>query len=473
MGAQFARYAEDIRRRWWIVLLVAGFAVAAMVLNSSDSQPKYVGKALLVQSTPGRTPEQDATMAVGYALLFNEPVTIGRMREQAGVHDRVTLEAKTVAASPILTIEATADDPELAQTAAARVAAAFRRDINAVRRADYAEQIAAAERALKSAQAQREPDGGMSPMVPVVQARLDTLRADAADQLQELQLRAGVSTTDPEFAFQLGTAAAGGLFLGVLAALGLAAMSPRLVTTRDVARKTGVEPLVEVPPGGSIEANRLREDRLRMLTNVVSRLDTPKSAVIALTDCRGAHEAPELAVAIARLSALQGRRTVLVHADNGDWQGAGHPGFNEALADSSLVTGALVDGMVDALKILPAGTPVADRYALLGRDRIDAVLDELRMDAETVVLVAPSIVDSIEATAVCAAADATLLVVGRLSSRAGDVTAAAEALAEARAVLIGAVVVDGRHQRTGHPAATLVRQPDDATDTPVPRGWQP
>ena len=103
----------------------------------------------------------------------------------------------------------------------------------------------------------------------------------------------------------------------------------------------------------------------------------------------------------------------------------------------------LIDGDVESLKILPAGSTLADRYSLVTRERIDAVLDKLRTDADTIIVAAPSIAETTEAQLVCAAADATILVVTRGSSRAGDVTSAAEVLAKAHAVLLGAVLIDG------------------------------
>ena len=118
------------------------------------------------------------------------------------------------------------------------------------------------------------------------------------------------------------------------------------------------------------------------------------------------------------------------------------PAFNDALADSGLVHEVLKDGDVESLKILPAGSTLADRYPLVTRERIDAVLDKLRTDADTIIVAAPSIAETTEAQLVCAAADATILVVTRGSSRAGDVTSAAEALAKAHAVLLGAVLID-------------------------------
>ena len=59
-------------------------------------------------------------MVVGYMTIFNDPATITRLRTTTKIPEDVTFEARTVAASPILAIEATADDPKVAQDAAYR-----------------------------------------------------------------------------------------------------------------------------------------------------------------------------------------------------------------------------------------------------------------------------------------------------------------------------------------------------------------
>jgi hypothetical protein len=71
----------------------------------------------------------------------------------------------------------------------------------------------------------------------------------------------------------------------------------------------------------------------------------------------------------------------------------------------------------------------------------------------------------------CAAAERTVLVAAKGKSRAGDVTAAAEALAKANAVLLGAVLIEGsddgqtfwRHARR---SAAVGSQPEPVI-TPV------
>jgi polysaccharide biosynthesis transport protein len=446
------RRIDQIRRRWWVVLAVVGVAMASAALPLLLTNPTYVGKSTLVLSSTGRTPEQDAVMAVGYATLFNDPATIVRLTATHNVPEGLTFAAGTVAASPILTMEATAEDPEVAQDAAQTMAYAFRDDINLVRQADYEKAIREAQRQLDTLLRQPGPDGLVNPLVPVVQTRLDAMRDNSTDGLQILQLRAGVTNNAPNIVLVLALRAAGGLVLGVLAALGLATLSTRLGDSADLMEKTGIEPLVEVPAGGSIERNRLREDRLRTLANIVNLQDSPKSTVVALTDCRGARGARDLAEVVARLSAQQGYRTVLVYADNDASHQTQSAGFNEALEDSRLAISVLKDGAVGSLKVMPSGSVVADRYSLMSRERIVAVFDELRTGADTIVIVAPSIADTIDSQPICAAADFTVAVVGSRSSRAGDVTAAVDALADAHAVLLGAVMVEGKPTRMTGPA---------------------
>ena len=442
------RRIDQIRRRWWVVLLIAGIAMLSAALPLLFGNPKYVASSTLVLSASGRSPIENAPLAVGYVTIFNEPRTIGRLRATLNIPEDVKFEARTVAASPILTIEATAGEPEVAQDAAENMAAAFRDDIASVRKAGYAKAIQNSQRQLDSLLAQPGPDGLMNPLAPIVQTRLDQLQSEAGtNPLEDLQPRAGVTKNAPNIVLELVMRGVGGLVLGILAALGLAALSTRIADSADLLDKTGIEPLVEVPAGGSIERNRLREDRLRALANIVSLQDLPKSTVVALTDSRGARGARDLAEALARLSAQQGCRTVLVYADNAASQEMEGAGFNDVLADSGLVDCVLKNGAVDSLKVMPSGSVVADRYSLVSRDRVVTLFDELRTGADTIVIVAPSIADTIDSQPICAAADLTMLVVGRRSSRVGDVTSAVDALADAHAVLLGTVLVDGTERR--------------------------
>jgi hypothetical protein len=438
---------RQVRKRWWLVLLCAGVAVLS-ALPTLHEPRQYMATSTLVLSSSHHL--DDTTMAIGYSTLFNDPATIGRLRAANNIPPDVEFACKTVASSPIIAISSTASDPEIAQDSAQVMAEAFRDDVNAVQRSAYDKAIQANQDQLNALVSRPvPPDGTPDPLIPILAQRLDTLRSELTGQLQELQVRAGVVEIPSKRVFGIAARAVGGLLLGIVAALGMAAVSTRLDGSADVLDKTGVEPLVEIPAGGSQARNRLREDRLRALANIVAMQDLPKSTVVAFTDCRGAREAAEMADAVATLSAQKGHQTVLVRADNDARQRTDGAGFNDVITFSDLAQDVLKDGAVAHLKVMTPGSFVDDRYSLITRDRMVALIDELRLNADIIVVAAPPIT-AMEAQQICAAADFTIIVAGRRSSRAGDVTSAIDTLADARAILLGTVLADKTSRRGRH-----------------------
>jgi succinoglycan biosynthesis transport protein ExoP len=454
LNLTWKRRIQQIRQRWWVVAVVGVLAMSVVVAPAVLARPTYVGKTTL--TVPGLSSTEGVPVIIGYMTIFNDPATINRLTATTKFPKGIKFEARTVAASPILSIEATANSPEVAQDAAQGMAEAFRADLNSVKEQGTADYIAELQGKLAGV-AQFAPDGTVNPYFASLSNRIDDARNSLSGSLQVLQFRAGVAKHAPKISSTLVRGAAVGLVLGILAALALAAWSTRLTNSADLRDKTGIEPLVEMPKSGSIERNSVRRDRLRTLATLVSLQSLPKSTVIALTDSRGGWGARDIAEGLAELSAQQGRRTVLVYADNDPSDdpsdSAGSAGFNDALVHSSHVHGMLKDGDVESLKILPAGSTSADRYPLMARERIVAVLDELRTGADTIVVAAPSIAENAETQLVCAAADVTILVVTK-GSRAGDVTSAAETLGRLDAHLLGAVFIDSSGgKRRGRPSA--------------------
>jgi polysaccharide biosynthesis transport protein len=449
MNVLLKRRIEQIKRRWWVVVAIAALTVTLAGVPLLTAHPTYVGKSELVVSSPLRAPEQDAGLLQGYSVLFNTPATIARLRAANHIPDGITFEAKPVAASPILTIEATADDPKAAEAAAQDMAVAFRQDINAIHEAEKKHTLAdLTSRLDRAAQpASKDPINGN--LAPPLQEEIFNTQHDFTNELQDLQLRAGVTTNAPQGVSSLAVPAAGGLMLGLLAALGLSVLSTRLWSSADIRERTDVEPLVEVPESGSVARNRLREHRLRTLANIVSSGDLGMPKVVAVTDARGARGAQDVAWALAEFWAKKGHRTVLVYADDASCQ-EGSWGFIDAIGDSSRidrVEKVLQYGAVASMRVLRGGSVVADRSSRVTRERIGGLLDKLRPVADTIVVAAPPIADSteaqFEAQVLCAAAERTVLVAAKGKSRAGDVIAAAEALAKAPAVLLGVVLIEG------------------------------
>jgi polysaccharide biosynthesis transport protein len=448
MNVLLKRRIEQIKQRWWVVVAIAALVLILAGVPLLSAHPTYVGKSELIVSSPNRAPEQDAAVVQGYVTIFNTPATIARLRATNHIPDGITFEAKPVAASPILTIEATAGDAKAAETGAQDMAVAFRQDINAIHEADKKKTLADLTSQLERTQASSNNPINPGLAIPL-QEQIFNTQHDSTNELQDLQLRAGVTTIAQPGVGSLVLPAAGGLLLGILAALGLSVLSTRLWSSADVREKTDVEPLVEVPESGSVARSRLREHRLRTLANIVTSggLNMPK--VLALTDVSKGHGAQDLAWALAEFWAKQGHRTILVYADGASCR-EGNWGLIDALGDGSRIDRfekVLQYGPVASMKILPGGSVVTDRSSRVTRERISALLDKLRPLADTIVVAAPPIADCteahFEAHLLCAAADRTVLVVAKGKSRAGDLTAAAEALAKAQAVSLGAVLIEG------------------------------
>ena len=442
MNPVLKRRTDQIRRGWWIVALAVALGAGVAGLISLNQPTTYVGKSVLILSSTGRSPDQDATVAVGYAKLFNEPATVDRLKEVADIPSDIEFEAQTVAASPILTIAATAEGPAVAQDAAQKMAQTFSEDINSVRRNGTDKAIADLQRQMDDLRAQPQPIGIVDPQLGAMQERLDAMKSDTTDQLTELQLRAGVTEIAPVIGFNFAAGIFGGLLVGVFAAIGLASLSTRLRTADDLLHKTGFEPLAEVPAAGSVELAGLRDERIRALANTISLQDLAKSPVIAVTDCRHALGALDLAQGLAELSARQGLQTVLIRGDAAAGADSAERGLNDALADTSLVPALLQAGQAEMLTIIPQGSPTAG-HSYMTRERLSSVLDEFGTRADTIILVAPSISDTTDSQIVCAAADLTILVAGIGSTTATDVKTAAASLRSTHAELLGVVMVAG------------------------------
>jgi capsular polysaccharide biosynthesis protein len=449
MSLAFTRHIDQVRQRWWVVVIVAAISVLAAALGALTTPTKYVGKATLVVSSPDRAPEQDAKVVVGYATDFNDPATIDRLKATTSLPQNVTFEATTMAASPILTIVATADDPSVAQQSATRIAAAFRDNVNSAQRAAAVDAIADLQRQINDVR-QRFPNpsnGQPTELETNLQEQINKLQFDATNQLRDLQLQGGVTTIEPKTRRNVALGAAAGILLGVLAALGMAAVSTQVRNSAELLEKTGVEPLVELPSGGSRPVRRMREDRLRTLANILSIDVSSKSTVVALIDSRGVEGARDIADRLAKLLAQQEYRTVLVHAEEAR-QAEENTGFDDVLRDSGMVRVLLKDGEVDTLKILPRGGLFANHYSRFTRARIGAVLDELRPGADAVILAAPSLADTPDAQLLCAAADLTIVVVDARSSRADDVSSVVGVLERAGADVLGAVLINGSKRQS-------------------------
>lgn len=483
---------ERIRRRGWLVVTVLALAVAATLAASWGEHTTYTAKSTLTIASQNRAPEQDAVLALGYVSYFNEGSYQGILRERANVSDAATFSARTAAASPIVYVEATAPYPALATAAAAAMATTFRDDVNKNLRADRGRAIGELENQIATQRAQLATLPQSSPEVSLLtstilalQDRVAAIQSDTTNQLQDLQLNSGVSSTSPSLVQDLTLAIVGGLILGCAAALGFAALENRLATVHEVREQLGLDTLAVIHGGRGSSAERFKQ-----LANIISLSDLASPAVIAVTAPRGAASVAWIAEGLAFYRAIQHERTLLVRADlHGaaptDKDGSGGPGNPRGVADFLAgVDRAGLDGLPrpgdnGRMQVMPPGTSFGDPYELFAPDRFADLVIRAKAVADLVVIQAPPITEAAEAQVICAAADRTILVIEESATRVTDAAEACQMLVQVEASILGVVITGARRETRArgparpHATAATEFAPDPAGSTelgqvPVP-----
>jgi capsular polysaccharide biosynthesis protein len=441
-GHSLASKLAAVRRYWWIVLAVVCLAVVGALVSTARTPTTYLGRTSLIVSSNDRAPEQDAVLVQGYVSYFNNAAYQQQLLAATGVDAKSSLSAEAAAASPILVISATASDPDSAQSAAIAVAQTFKDDINKVH-----EQKTAA--ALQTLQDELDTARGRNDQIVVgaLQERIGQLQADRENVLQELQNRGGVSAQPPPLFNNLVLALAGGLVIGVLAALALARFSPRLRSRHDVADKIGLNTLVELPGPRTKGAQLRREQRLRQLANILrARLAGP--GVVAVTqamDCAATHV---VARGLAMEWAAQGYATVMVRFGGGRASLPSRigettpPGPVEASASLSRMRAGPVPGMsiLDMRPRLAAGAP------RLPAMKMTELLELEQLVGAFIIIETPAVLDSAEAQAASLAADVTILVIDTPVAKVPETREAVGVLRQPGVVLLGAVLAPVRDE---------------------------
>ena len=130
-------------------------------------------------------------------------------------------------------------------------------DLNKIPAQNDAQELVTLQDQLDTALASNNPDGAQA-VVAELQDQIEQLRADQVNVLQELQAKAACRSRGPRCCGNLLPAVAGGLLLGVLAALVLAESRGGSTPAQDVADKVGLRTLVELPRPGN-KAGRARQ----------------------------------------------------------------------------------------------------------------------------------------------------------------------------------------------------------------------
>ncbi|MUL67664.1 protein tyrosine kinase [Mycobacterium sp. CBMA 234] len=269
---------------------------------------------------------------------------------------------------------------------------------------------------------------------------------------------------------RIGFGAAGGVALGILAALVLGVVDRRVRGRERVADASGSLLMGALPAdparakGAMVDlaaentyAEALRELRNNLRFTVPANREEP-ARVIAVTSPSTADGRTTLAIDLAAVLAETGKRVVLVDGDLRNpavatrldlspaaRQGASDRGLSTVLVgENTIAEGIIAEVPAGAhqISLLPAG-PVSSRPGeLWAGDHTESLFTELRDQFDYVVVDTPPLGKYNDGAVAAALADGALLV-GRIrQTTSGALTRAVQTLKSANAVLIGSVATD-------------------------------
>lgn len=440
-----------VRRGAWLVVLIVAVAVAGAAFSAWHTGTQYSGRAALSIGSPNRAPEQDSVLAQGYVDYFNDEANQQRLLEQAQLQEGVTYSAQLAASSPIIYIDGVGPDSGAVQAGVSGIARALQQDVNDALAKDLEARIGVLRQQMAVHQAEVDGSAGNSQRgtlaaqaVTELQTSINEMQADNSNELQLLQGAAAVAESRPNLPLNLGLAALGGLILGVLAALALAAVRNRMVTGPEVHEKLGIEVLADLAVGDDGEE---RDRRLKRLANLVGNRADPRgrAPIVAVVAPRATTASEWVARVIAGHRAAQGADMVLVGTD------INRPpadlrdllGVADLLADDAggqLAT-VLQPGRPQPLRVIAPGSPGRDPYEQLGTQAVRRLLERVAKQSSGVIVAVPPLLDAPEAQAICATVDDIILVIEANGTPVEDGRQAIQLLAQVNHAPLGAVLV--------------------------------
>jgi capsular exopolysaccharide synthesis family protein len=265
---------------------------------------------------------------------------------------------------------------------------------------------------------------------------------------------------------------AGGLVLGLLLGVVLAALQELLASgarsRRDLER-IGLPLLASVPLQRRRKKGRTPADSMvdapftayaeafRSMRNTLTISSGKPLQVVALVSSLPAEGKTTTSLSLARMMAMSGERTLIIDADP---RGAGllrllpsepEVGLVEVLDEGVAWQSAIQPDVVEGLDILPVSSSEFVQSDVFSKDRLEALLVELRGRYDRIVFDTPPVLGVADARVIASVADAVLMVVRWDKTPRNAIRSTLETLIQDSAVVIGAVftMVDPRSEAAG------------------------
>lgn len=503
MDAQY--YWDILKRRWYILVLVAIAAVGGLIVSSAMQRPSYTSTATLrVILDPG-VAELRLTEASNLRLLntykdvlqsepvisnsiqlLSAPLTVDEVRNNTTVTVVPDTELISVSVRDAKAARARDMANTLANQLIAYVQGLYTSDSKSTVQI-LSEQLTAIQNDI-NADRQRQAgliaQGVTGDQVDVI-SRTITIKESAYDSLlssyetarlaQSFQANsvalispAVEQKAPPKFPapMDLGLGFAVGLVGGLIMVSGLEKTSTRIHSTQQVETLTGLPVLAAVPSGsmardqlrsmqGEGRSDRISESYRLLSINVTALQKEHPTKTILITSPASVQNKSAVATNLARTLAEQGQTTFLVEGD------LRYPAIDKAFGVSNgFNLGALVSKQASfyhaALEAWPAladqpnlfvigaGEPTANPAAVLASPAMNGVIDYLRGRASVALLDSPPVLMASDASVLASKTDGVILVIKQSSTKRTHLLAAIKQLRASGANILGLVFVRRR-----------------------------
>jgi len=424
----FQTIVGAVRRRWWILAIMAVVGIFVGNLASGYATREYTATTRLFVAATGGNSSSEAysgsqfseQRAESYAQMITSEQLTQRVVDKLklpmsaeALSSEVT--AAIVPRTVLLDVSATDPSPDRAAAIANSLADAF----------------------IQYAGPLETPAGQSTPR--------STITVVSRAQVP-------LFPSSPNVGVNAAYGCIGGILVGLVGLALVTVFSRRITSAEELGRFTGAPTVGPITtPDRNVNASMDRFDawrpaeaeELRRLRVYVDAHDPPPQVIlIAPASCGDAANA--LGVGLAAVFSEAGRTTALIAADStldARWFG---------LKDDAAGLGDLLDGRSSFddvlhstarpdLSVVPAGrTPVLE--SLLSSAAMSAFVDDLRKEYDRVVIVTASVNDSSAASVVSAIVDADLLVVHKSKTRRKEIAKAMSELKAARVHLLAVVL---------------------------------
>jgi non-specific protein-tyrosine kinase len=418
-------YMRLVRRGWLLLLLSLIIGVAAALVVTANTPPKYVATITMLVSGDDREGSVSTALQAGalsqqrvqsYATLLTSRRVLSQIAD-GGLQTNITAEAVPDTAL----LRATVDDtnPVRAAERANALGAAFTRLIDQIERPTRTSRPTVRITVVDQAEI---PEVPVAPK-PLVNVALGVLIALLV-AIGSLVLRDRLDTTIKTSEVLQHVAKSS--TLGVIG------------YERDARR----HPLIVRSSGRSSRSEAFRSLRTNLQFIGVDR--QPKSLVV--TSCLPSEGKSSTSANLAITLAQAGWRVILVDGDLRrpripDYLGIeGSTGLTDVLIEKARLDDVIQTWGEPSLSVLPSGQIPPNPSELLGSQGMRSVLAQLTRDYDMVILDAPPLLPVTDAAALAAICDGALLVARYGKTRREHVARASELLSSINARLLGTVL---------------------------------